>query len=231
MLSRLEVKNFDLNKNSNPMNTIRLLIADDHQLFLDGIVSLLKTEKYIHLDTASDGYEVLDKAKAGSFDVCLLDIGMPKLDGIATLKALANSGSTAKIIILSTYNDKEIISETMKAGVSGYLLKNCTRKELLDAINKVINGGKYFGEEVQSSIVSQFTTYLTRNKSEGEVVLTTREKEIVKLLAREFTNDKIAAELNISYRTVETHRKNIMQKTKSRNLAGLLKFAYTHEII
>lgn len=212
------------------MNSIRLLIADDHHLFLDGIVSLLKTEKLLQLSTAHDGLEVLDKISKADYDVCLLDIGMPNMDGIATAKALKEKKSPVKIIILSTYNDKEIISEMMKIGVAGYLLKNCSKQELVEAIQKVFGGGKHFSEEVQNTIVNEFTTYLTQQKSKAEEILTPREIEIVQLLAKEYTNEKIASALNISFRTVETHRKNIMQKTKSHNLAGLLKFAYEQGI-
>lgn len=212
------------------MNNIRLLIADDHHLFLHGIVSLLGSEKELLIDTANDGYEVLNKVSKADYDVCLLDIGMPRLDGIATAKALTEKKSPLKIIILSTYNDKEIVSEMMKIGVAGYLLKNCSKQELVEAIQKVANGGKHFSQEVQNTIVNQFTTYLTQQKSKAEKILTPREIEIVQLLAKEYTNEKIANELNISFRTVETHRKNIMQKTKSHNLAGLLKFAYEQGI-
>ena len=217
-------------KKTQHMKNIRLLIADDHHLFLDGIVSLLGTEKSLSIDTANDGVEVLDKVSKAYYDVCLLDIGMPKLDGIATAKALKEKKALPKIIILSTYNDKEIVSEMMKTGVEGYLLKNCSKQELVEAIQKVAEGGKYFSEEVQNTIVNQFTTYLTQQKSKAEKILTPREIEIVQLLAKEYTNEKIANELNISFRTVETHRKNIMQKTKSHNLAGLLKFAYEQGI-
>ena len=108
------------------MKNVKLLIADDHHLFLDGIVSLLGTERSLSIDTANDGYEVLDKVSKVDYDVCLLDIGMPKMDGIATAKALKEKKSPPKIIILSTYNDKEIVSEMMKTGVEGYLLKNCS---------------------------------------------------------------------------------------------------------
>lgn len=213
------------------MPNIRLLIADDHDLFLDGIVSLLKTEKTIEIDIAHDGYEVLDKIEKQAYDICILDIGMPKLDGISTAKKLKEKDSEIKIIILSTYNDKEIISEMMKIGVSGYLLKNCTKQELTKAIQKVYAGSKHFSEEVQNAIVNQFTTYLTSGKGKSDTIFTPRELEIVQLLAKEFTNEKIAEQLHISFRTVETHRKNIMQKTKSHNLAGLLKFAYDQGLI
>src|SRR5918993_2211528 len=134
-------------KKSQHMKTIRLLIADDHHLFLHGIVSLLGTEKSLLIETANDGYEVLDKVNKADYDVCLLDIGMPKMDGIATAKALKEKKLSLKVIILSTYNDKEIVSEMMKLGVAGYLLKNCSKQELVEAIQKVADGGKYFSEE------------------------------------------------------------------------------------
>jgi DNA-binding NarL/FixJ family response regulator len=213
------------------MNKIHLLLADDHQLFLDGLISLLRNETAFEIDTASDGYEVLEKVKRHSFDICLLDIGMPKMDGIAVARALQALQSKIQVIILSTYNDKEIIKELIKSGISGYLMKNCTRQELLEAIYHVYNGGRHFSHDIQSTLVTTLTSYLNSGKTKNDVVLTPREIEIVKFLAREYTNEKIAAALNISFRTVETHRKNIMQKTNSRNLAGLLKFAYEQKLI
>jgi len=225
-----EQSKFDMKAKSSHMNNIRLLIADDHHLFLDGIVSLLKTEVAFQIETAHDGYEVLDKISKSNYDVCLLDIGMPSMDGITTAKTLKDRNTSVKIIILSTYNDKEIVSEMMNIGVAGYLLKNCSKQELVKAIQKVFDGGKYFSEEMQNTVVNQFTTYLSHQKSKAEEILTPREIEIVQLLAKEYTNEKIANALNISFRTVETHRKNIMQKTKSHNLAGLLKFAYEQGI-
>lgn len=217
-------------RKDSTMPTVKLLIADDHHLFLDGIVSLLQTENKFQIDIAHDGYEVIEKVRRTSYDICLLDIGMPGLDGVATARKLSEQNAQVKIIILSTYNDKEIVSEMLKTGIAGYLLKNCTKLELLEAIEKVLHGGKYFSEAVQNTIVNQFTTYLTHQKGKAEGILTPREIQIVQLLAKEYTNEKIANELNISFRTVETHRKNIMQKTKSHNLAGLLKFAYEQGI-
>ena len=212
------------------MGTIRLLIADDHQLFLDGIVSLLKDEESFSIGaTAEDGYQVLDLVSKNHFDICLLDISMPRLDGIATAKKLREKKPDLKIIILTTYNDREIIDEMTRAGVSGYLLKNCTRTELVNGIRKVAAGENFYSADVREAIVRNYTT-LVRGK-ENQVVLTSRELQILKLLAREYTNDRIAAELKISYRTVETHRKNMMQKMNAHNLAGLLSYAYNSGII
>ncbi|MDL5048563.1 response regulator transcription factor [Oscillatoria amoena NRMC-F 0135] len=205
------------------------MIADDHQLFLDGIISLLATENHFLIETAHNGNDVLKKTGEDVFDICLLDIGMPGLDGIATAREL-KARSDIKIIILTTYNDKEIIEEMIRTGVAGYLLKNCTRNELIKAIETVLAGGRYYSDEVKGTIITEYTSYL-KGRTIPEKLLTPREIEILKLLAKEYTNEKIAKALNISFRTVETHRKNIMQKTKSHNLAGLLNYAHQNHLL
>jgi DNA-binding NarL/FixJ family response regulator len=207
---------------------IQLLVADDHAILRDGIVSLLKSEKDFYVAcTAANGYEVLERVTKQKVDVCLLDINMPGLDGIETAKLIRQRKPEIKIIMLTTYNDREIISELVHIGVSGYLLKNSDKAELVEAINKVMKGRHYFSEEVEKIILEG----LTEKRNIEVVPLTERELEIVQFLAKEYTNDKIAAELHISYRTVETHRKNIMQKTKASNLAGLIKYAFGKGLI
>jgi DNA-binding NarL/FixJ family response regulator len=217
------------------MNKLKLLIADDHPLFLEGLVSLLKAEKdFSPPATATDGQQVLDLLERERFDVCILDINMPVLNGIEAAKKIRGSYPSTKVIVLTTYNDKEFISEMLYAGVSGYVLKNSTSSELVKAIKEVAQGRSYFSSEVHESIMQDYTNKVRKERSasgEPAIVLTQREIEIVKLLAKELTNDKIADTLHISYRTVETHRKNIMQKTKAQNLAGLIKFAYARGII
>ena len=210
------------------MPKIRLLIADDHRIMLEGIVSLLQSEDTFEVTaTATNGYEVMELVNKYDYDVCLLDINMPGLDGMEAAKLLKATKPAIKIIMLTTYNDKEIISELIYIGISGYLLKNSDKSELVEAINKVMSGRYYFSAEVEEIIMQG----VGEKKNKDLIVLTEREIEIVKLLGREYTNEKIAAELHISYRTVETHRKNIMQKTKSHNLAGLLKHAYSRGLI
>lgn len=207
---------------------IQLLIADDHAILRDGIVSLLKTEKDFQVAcTASDGYEVLEQVGKYDVDICLLDINMPGLDGIETAKLLRQRKPDVKIIMLTTYNDREIISELIHIGAAGYLLKNSDKQELVEAIQKVMKGRHYFSEEVEKIILDG----LIEKRNSEVIPLTERELEILQLLAKEYTNDKIAEELHISYRTVETHRKNIMQKTKASNLAGLIKYAYSKGLI
>lgn len=204
------------------------MIADDHKIVLDGIVSLLQAEPSFSVAaTASDGYEVLDLVDKNEYDICLLDINMPRLDGIETAKLLKQRKPDIKIIMLTTYNDKEIITELVHIGVSGYLLKNSDKQELMEAISRVMRGRYYFSEEVEKIILEG----LSEKRPKEVITLTDREIEVVRLLAKEYTNHKIAGELHISYRTVETHRKNIMQKTKAQNLAGLIKFAYSKGLI
>jgi len=203
-------------------------VADDHAILRDGIVSLLRSEPAFGIAcTAAGGYEVLDLIGKHEVDVCLLDINMPGLDGIETAKLIRQRRPDIRIIMLTTYNDREIISELVHIGVSGYLLKNSDKEELVEAIHKVMKGRHYFSDEVERIILEGLT-----QKNATEVIpLTERELEVVQLLAKEYTNDKIASELHISYRTVETHRKNIMQKTKASNLAGLIKYAYGKGLI
>ncbi len=210
------------------MNKIKLLIADDHAILRDGIVSLLQQEpSFTVVASAGNGIEVMEILSNKEVDVCLLDINMPVMDGMETARLIRQKKPGIRIIMLTTYNDKEIISELVHIGVAGYLLKNSDRVELVEAVNKVMKGRHYFSEEVENIILQG----LTEKKPAESIPLTEREIQIVQLLAKEYTNDKIASELTISYRTVESHRKNIMQKIKAHNLAGLLKYAYTKGLI
>jgi DNA-binding NarL/FixJ family response regulator len=212
------------------MQKIKLLLADDHHLFLEGIKSLLKEENDLEIvHIAINGNEVLFHLKKGAVDICILDINMPELDGIETAREIKKNHSDIRIIILTTYNDKEFIKAMLELGVEGYVMKNVTKTELVKAIHEVWNGKKYFANDVHEAVFKDFLD--KRNFSEEKIILTQRETEIVQLLAQQLTNDQIAEKLHISFRTVETHRKNIMQKTKASNLAGLIRFAYENKMI
>ncbi len=207
------------------LKRIRLLIADDHRVLLDGLVSLLKTESNFEIvGAAENGEQVIELLSKLSVDICLLDISMPKPDGMELTKWIQQNRPQVKIIILTTHDEEEIIAEMVQLGIAGYLLKSCTRHELVEGINRVIKGNFFLSEAVSNRIID---SYKGQKKAAPEepATFTEREKEIVQLLAKEYTNEKIAEALHISYRTVETHRKNMMLKTKARNLAGLLRFA------
>jgi len=206
---------------------VKILIVDDHQIVLDGLVSLLEPEKIFEIQTANNGVEGLKLAEKDQFDIFLVDISMPVMDGIEMSKQLLKKHPNAKIIILTTHNDKEIILEMLHIGVSGYVVKNSSKQELLTAIQKVKSGKSFFSDDVHEALRKEIKKQHDIETNQNILILTKREKEIIELLAKEYTNEKIAEELNISYRTVETHRKNIMQKTNSHNLAGLLKYFYS----
>ena len=208
----------------------KILIVDDHQIVLDGLVSLLQAEKCFDIQTATNGEAGLALTEKNTFDIFLIDISMPVMDGIEMSKRLLKARPYSKIIILTTHNDNAIITEMLYMGVAGYVVKNCTKKELLSAIEKVKKGKLFFSDEVHEALREDYKNR-ANDPDEKVLVLTKREKEIIELLAKEYTNDKIAAELNISYRTVETHRKNIMHKTSSHNLAGLLKYFYSSGLL
>lgn len=210
---------------------IKILIADDHQIVLDGLVSLLQAENRFDIKTVTNGAMVLELAEKNEFDIYLLDISMPVMDGIETSKDLLKRDPEVKIIILTTHNDKEIITEMLHIGVRGYVVKNCTKQELLMAIDKVKKGKSFFTDDVHEALREKHLQAGKPESTDKEIIFTQREKEIIQLLAKEYTNEKIAEELNISYRTVETHRKNIMQKADAHNLAGLLKYFYSHNLL
>src|SRR5687767_748814 len=212
------------------MQKIKLLLADDHHLFLEGIRSLLTDEEGIEITAvAHNGIDVLAQLKKISVDICILDINMPELNGIETAKEIKKMYPEIKVVILTTHNDKEFIITMLEMGVEGYVMKNATKTELVNAIDKVWKGDNYFAEDVHSVILKDFRD--KKNSTKENIVLTQREKEIVQLLSQQLTNEQVAKKLHISFRTVETHRKNIMQKTKATNLAGLIKFAYEKGII
>jgi two-component system, NarL family, nitrate/nitrite response regulator NarL len=209
------------------MRRLNILAVDDHRLFLEGLVSLLQSHH--HFKAVTNASEAFDEIRKAEYDVCLLDIGMPETDGLQALKVIKQIRPEQKVLVLSMYSEQEIVTELVKHGVSGYVLKNSSKEELLLALGKVSEGNYYFSDEVQKNIVNGFSDILKSPKSDA--LLTPREVEVVRLLAKEYTNDRIAQALHISFRTVETHRKNIMQKTKAHNLAGLLKFAYLNGIL
>ena len=202
---------------------IRIFLVDDHQMIVDGIASILEDEPDIKvIGTAADGREAVEKIEIDLPDIVLLDINMPEMDGIQVVKKLQESGNKAKILILTMHNNVRFTKELSALGVQGCILKNTGKKELLNAIKLVYKGEQYYGKAVTDSLITS-----KNNTSEAlkKVRLTKREIEIVKLIANSMTTNEIANHLSISTLTVETHRKNIVSKTKVKNAAGLVRFA------
>lgn len=207
-------------------NVIRVVLADDHVFVRDGIKSLLESEENIAVvGEATDGLEALSVVESQNPDILILDIRMPHLTGIEVVEKLRSENNLVKIVVLSMHESEEYVLKSIKAGADGYLLKGSSKEEFLKALHTVANGGKYFSGDVSSILISQLTNpiHTTTNKPvpDDELMITKREKEILKLLLSGKGNKEIAEALDISKRTAEVHRFNLMKKLKVKNLIEL----------
>ncbi|HTN46716.1 MAG TPA: response regulator transcription factor [Flavipsychrobacter sp.] len=215
------------------MEKIRIIVADDHHILLDGLKALLQKQKDIEIvGLFNNGKEVYEALPNLTIDVALLDINMPEMDGLELTKKIKKEFPSIPVIILSMHDDAGHIMELIEAGASGYLLKNVTDKELLEAIKSVATGKFYFSTEVSEKIAAVAMQQQRRqDAAEDEPKLTDRELEILKLVAKEYSNAQIAQTLFISERTVETHRKNMLRKTNNKTILGLLRYAIDRQLI
>ncbi len=205
---------------------MRILLVDDHAILLDGIKNLLEREEGIIVSGTADSAEkALEFLKTNDVDVMITDFHMPGMDGLSLVNTVKRIQPEIKTIILSMHDETHLVKEILRAGVNGYVLKKDTHKELLDAIYEVKQGRVYLSSDVNKILITNL-----QNPEEGRL-LTDREREILKLIAKEYSNKQIAEELFISERTVETHRKNIFKKTATNSLVGLIKFAYANNLI
>ena len=203
----------------------RIIIADDHNLFINGMQLLLKEESWIEIiDIANDGKELLALLGRHQPDIVLLDINMPLLNGLDAAGHIKRTFPKVKLIILSTYNEDHLIEKAKKIGVNGYLLKNCNKEELLETIRLVMNNQTSFPyrEPISLNIFDKEDVFLKQFN------LTRREMEVIQLLKNNLTNQQIADTLFLSIYTVETHRKNIMQKLQLTGPSSLMKFVLEH---
>lgn len=206
------------------MSKIKIIIADDHTMFLQGVDSMLKNEKFIEIvGKATNGEEVLAILENKDANMVLVDISMPKMDGIELTKVMKQRHPEIKILILSTHSNSQMIAKLIRLGANGYLLKNAEREELLEAIHTIHKNEEYFSKEVKD-IYNEFNLKLNQ-KSFSITELSTREKEILKLISQELTAQEIADKLFISMNTVNTYRRNLLSKLNMKNTAGLVKYA------
>jgi DNA-binding NarL/FixJ family response regulator len=213
------------------MNRIKVLLVDDHQIIIDGLKSLLKdSEEIVVSGEANHGREALRILDLLEIDVVLMDIDMPVLNGIDTLKEIRKQGLAVKVIILSMHNEAGMIKSLINIGANGYLLKSSPKDEVINAIQKVTSGNSYFSPEVTLSLLNKPQNNFHDSNPQLEL-LTDRETEIVQLIAEGFSNKEIGAKLFISHRTVDTHRTNIMKKLNVGNIAGLISYAIKNGIV
>ena len=216
------------------MAVTKVILVDDHQLIRMGIKALLSSENDIdvigEVNSVKDVFKTLDANKP---DIVLMDISLDDGDGILITKDICDNYKNIKVIMLSMHVKEDFIQRSLKAGASGYILKDSPKEELIRAIKEVDKGGKYFASEVSQLMVSSYVVKAgdftdKRRKNTG---LTNREVEVIRLLSDGLSNQKIAIQLGISHRTVDTHRTNIMQKVKVKNVAELVKYAIINKLI
>ena len=208
---------------------IFLAIVDDHQIVIDGLKSLLQDHPNFIVNLESNHPEKIETLLTSvKVDILITDIMMPLMNGAQLAKMVKVNFPNIKILALSMSGQGDLVNQMIDdSDISGYVLKNLGKQELITALEKIANGGVYFSEEVLQEMIKA----TDRKKTSVEVHLTLREIEIIRLIEKEFNNKQIADSLFISERTVETHRKNIFRKTQTSGIIGLIKYAYEHKLI
>ena len=217
-------------------NKIKVVIADDHQIFIEGIKSLIKdSDRVVLMGEATDGETLMTVLRSKVPDVVLMDVGMPRMNGIEATRKIKAQFPDMKILGLTMYDDASSVSEMMKAGASGYLLKTTGKSELINAISRVQQGEKYLSNEVSMKLIERmFDENAAREEAPRvprKAEITKRELDIIRLIAEEMTNVEIAKKLNNSPMTIITHRKNLLRKLGVKNTAGLVKYAVQNGLL
>ncbi|HEY9188717.1 MAG TPA: response regulator transcription factor [Bacteroidota bacterium] len=208
------------------MKKIKILIADDHKMFREGLIECLRAnQNYKIIGEAVDGVEAVELCHKLNPDIVIMDINMPKMNGLQATKKISVDCPDSKIIILSAYNEEEYVSEFLHSGAKGYLLKYGSIKEIISAIEKVMAGDIYIDNSITKQIYQKATGFNHEEKFVNERCLTKREKEILILVADGKLNKEIADCLDISIKTVIAHRENIKEKLGLRSVAELTRYA------
>jgi DNA-binding NarL/FixJ family response regulator len=211
----------------------RVLIADDHPLIRSGLRVLLEREKEFEVVAeAVDGYEAVERTREQKPDVAMLDIAMPRLNGIDAARQICEKLPSVKVILVSMHSDEGYILRALKAGAKGYLLKASPESDVLNAIRAVAAGQAYFSPEISRVLADDYVREIRRRGVEDSYdLLSIREKEILQLLAGGRSNREIAEMLHVSHFTVETHRNNIFQKLQIHSLPELILYAVRKGLI
>ena len=208
------------------------MIADDHRVFREGIVSILENTGEIRvIAQAQDGKEVMEKLRKARPELILMDISMGEAGGIETTRLVKEQYPEIKVLVLSMHSESSYIVRMLEAGASGYLLKDAGSAELINAIKAVAQGHTYFSSQVSATLVDQLVKGKKPPERKAGVPLTRREIEVLRLIAEEYSNPEIADKLFISIRTVDTHRRNLLEKLGVKNTAGLVKYAIKHGLV
>ncbi len=212
--------------------TIKILVVDDHEVVRTGIRTLLKDKPELEVvGEAENGQIALNYLENNDVDLVIMDINMPVMDGIQATEAIIARYPDARVLGLTMLNEEHHIRQMLKAGAYGYILKNSGQNELLAAIDNISKGKHYFSKEATHVIMMDMMSDKVKEKKVENVYLTDREKDVLKLIALEHTNQEIADKLFISVRTVDAHRRNLLQKIGARNAAGLAIYALNNNVL
>src|SRR5687768_10275482 len=215
------------------MSKIRIMLADDHTLFRQGIRTLISVENDMEVvGEAANGNEAIEKAFELRPDVVLMDIGMPGLSSFEATRQIKKNRTETKVLFLTMYDDEDYLVEGMEVGASGYVLKDSPAPQLVAAIRDIWRGGSYLSPRMLSQLVDDFRSRVkSTNRLPRFATLTTREREILKLLAEGQSVKEIACDLSLSVKTVEAHKFNLMRKLDIHNKAQLVQYAIQKKII
>jgi DNA-binding NarL/FixJ family response regulator len=208
----------------------KIILADDHQLFIEGVRAVLEEVPEVEITaTVNNGIDLMEKIRNIEVDLVVLDLNMPKLDGLKCLQEIKATSPRIKVLVLTNYNQPELIGEVKALKADGFMIKNSTASELKEAIIKILAGEHLFHEGQKAPVLDEssyfFDDFLKKFK------LTRREVDIIRLVCQELSSKQIAAQLHLSEFTVSTHRKNIQRKLNIKNVAGLVSFAREHQLV
>jgi len=215
------------------MSQVRIFLADDHTVMRAGIRLVLERQPDLHVvGEASDGREAVNAVERVHPDVVVMDIAMPNLNGIEATRQIIANGAAVSIVVLSMHSDEEYVLRALKAGARGYLLKESAEADLIAAVRAVIGGKSFFSPAVSRLLVEDYVRQLQdRDIEDSYELLTTREREILQLVAEGKSNKDVANLLNLSVYTVETHRSNIMEKLNLHGMPELILYAVRKGVI
>lgn len=213
------------------MEKIRIVLVDDHQMFRDGVKAVLTDEEQIEIvGEVGNGNDLYALLKETDVDLIITDISMPEISGIEIVNYVSEAYPNIKMLILSMHSNEEFITKALKSGANGYLPKDTSMNELLDAIYTIHTGENYFNKNISDTILKSVINKSKNTLGEGKE-LTKREKEIITLVVDGLTNKEIADKLNISIRTVDSHKNNIMQKLQLKSSVELVKYAIKNNLV
>lgn len=206
--------------------SIRILLVDDHQIFREGLRALLEAQKDLAIvGEAREGREAVRLANELKPDVVIMDMSMPRLSGTEATRQIVSACPKTKVLCLSMFADRRFVTAALEAGATGYLLKDCTFEEFVQAIQSVHARETYLCSRVTQGVLNNYKSRQKQSELASPKGLSPREQEIIQLIAEGFSTREIGDQLNVSIKTINTHREHIMEKLKLNNLAGLIKYA------